>query len=90
MRTWTFRRKKTQKGSISLINHTKQKRNILSCRGLKVNYELSLLIENHCPVALCLQETPLKETDKNIKNYIMYNNYAQTDRAYGVSSIDTL
>ena len=65
MRTWTFRRKKKhQKGSISLINHTKQKRNILSCRGFKVNYELSLLIENYCPVALWLQETRLKETDK--------------------------
>ena len=37
---------------------------------------------------MCLQETHLKETDKiNIKNYIMYNCYAQTDRASGASSI---
>ena len=60
-----------------------------NCRGFKVNFnELSLLIQNYCPEALCLQETHLKETDKiNIKNYITYNCYAQTDRASGGSSI---
>ena len=35
-----------------------------NCRGFKVNFnELSLLIQNHNPVALCLQETHLKDTD---------------------------
>ena len=60
-----------------------------NCRGFKVNCnELSLLIQNYCPEALCLQETNFKETDKiNIKNYIMYNCYAQTDRTSGGSSI---
>ena len=60
-----------------------------NCRGFKVNFnELSLLIQKHCPVALCLQETHLKETNKiNIKNYVMYNYYAQTNRASGGSSI---
>ena len=40
-----------------------------NCRGFKVNFnELSLLIQNHCPVAL--KETQLKVTDKvKIKNY---------------------
>ena len=42
----------------------------------------------NCPVAICLQETHLKETDKfPIKNYTMYNNYAQTERESGGSSI---
>ena len=62
-----------------------------NCRGLKVNFnELSLLTKNHCPVAICLQETHLKETDKfTIKNYTryMYNNCAQTERAFSGSSI---
>ena len=36
-----------------------------NCRGFKVNFnELSLLIQNYCPEALCLQETNFKETDK--------------------------
>jgi exonuclease III len=35
-----------------------------NCRGFRVNFnELSLLIQNHNPVALCLQETHLKDTD---------------------------
>ena len=60
-----------------------------NCRGFRVNFnELSLLIQNHNPVALCLQETHLKDTDNsNIKNYTMYNHYAQADRASGGSSI---
>ena len=60
-----------------------------NCRGFKVNFnELSLLIQNHCPVALCLQETHSKETDKiNLKNYVTYNCYAKTDRASGGSFI---
>ena len=60
-----------------------------NCRGFRVNFnELSLLIQNHNPVAICLQETHLKNTDKiNIKNFTMYNHYAQGDRASGGSSI---
>jgi exonuclease III len=35
-----------------------------NCRGFRVNFnELSLLIQNHNPGALCLQETHLKDTD---------------------------
>ena len=42
-----------------------------NCREFKVNFnELYLLIQNLCPVALCLQETQLKEMDKiNINTY---------------------
>ena len=60
-----------------------------NCRGFRVNFnELSLLIQQQNPIAICLQETHLKETDKiNIKHYAMYNHYAQTDRASGGSSI---
>ena len=60
-----------------------------NCRGFKVNFnELSLLIQNPNPVALCLQETHLKDTDNiRIKNYTIYNHYAQADRASGGSSI---
>ena len=60
-----------------------------NCRGFRVNFnELSLLIQNYSPVAICLQETHLKDTDKiNMKNYTMYNHYAQGDRASGGSSI---
>ena len=45
-----------------------------NCRGFRVNFnEISLLIQNHNSVALCLQETHLKDTDNtNIKNYTMY------------------
>ena len=44
-----------------------------NCRGLKINLlELSLLVQAFLPVALCLQETHLKESDNvNIKNYII-------------------
>ena len=60
-----------------------------NCRGLRVNFnELSLLIQNHNPVAICLQETHLKDTDKiSIKNHTMYNHYAQGERASGGLSI---
>jgi exonuclease III len=60
-----------------------------NCPGFKVNFnKLSLLIKNHSPVAICLQETYLKNTDKiNTKNYTMNNHYAQGDRASGGSAI---
>ena len=49
--------------------------------------ELYLLIQNQCPVALCLQETHLKEIDKININYVMYNSNAQTDIVSGSSPI---
>ena len=37
-----------------------------NCRGLKTNFiEISLLVQAFLPVAFCLQETHLKETDPN-------------------------
>ena len=38
-----------------------------NCRGLRHNYnELKLLISSHNPIAVCLQETYLKNTDNII------------------------
>ncbi len=46
-----------------------------NCRGLKHNFnELKLLISTHNPIAICLQETYLKDTDKiSFKGYTLYN-----------------
>ena len=62
-----------------------------NCRGLKHNFnELKLIISTHHPIAICLQETYLKDTDKlNFKNYTLYNNYAKVEngKACGGASI---
>ena len=61
-----------------------------NCRGLKINFlELTLLVQLYNPIAICLQETHLKETDKiNLKGYTMYNTYGNTgERASGGSTI---
>ena len=61
-----------------------------NCRGLKINLiELSLLVQAFLPVAFCLQETHLKETDNvNVKNYSAYNTCVGKDeRAAGGASI---
>ena len=61
-----------------------------NCRGLKINLiELSLLVQAFFPVAFCLQETHLKETDQiNLKNYSLYSTYVKEDEsAAGGSSI---
>ena len=61
-----------------------------NCRGFKPNYdELSLLINDHNPIAVCLQETYLKASDKiSIKNYSLYNSYSTNpERATGGVSV---
>ena len=61
-----------------------------NCRGLKINLiELSLLVQAFLPVAFCLQETHLKETDNvNVENYSAYNTCVGKDeRAAGGASI---
>ena len=49
-----------------------------NCRGIRFNYnKLKLLISAHNPIAVCLQETYLKNTDNiTVKNYTLYNLYA--------------
>ena len=61
-----------------------------NCRGFKINLnELSLLIHKFNPVAFCLQETHLKQSDNvTLKHYSLYNCYdPNDDRAKGGSSI---
>ena len=61
-----------------------------NCRGLKANYdEISLLLQQHNPIALCLQETFLKDTDHvNFRRFSTYNAYSNNvDRASGGVSI---
>jgi exonuclease III len=63
-----------------------------NCRGFRVNFnELSLLIQNHNPVAICLQETHLKDTEKiNIKKKLYYVQPLRSRRlSSGGSSITT-
>ena len=61
-----------------------------NCRGLKANYnDILLLINEHDPAVLCLQETFLKDTDKiTFKNFSLYNAYfPNADRASGGVSV---
>ena len=61
-----------------------------NCRGLKSNFdELSLLINNHKPVAVCLQETFLKQGDDiSIKYHSIYNKvFTDGEKARGGVSI---
>ena len=61
-----------------------------NCRGLKSNFdELSLLINNHKPVAVCLQETFLKRGDDiSIKYHSIYNKvFTDGEKARGGVSI---
>ena len=51
-----------------------------NCRGLKSNFhELQILVSEETPVAICLQETFLKEDGRlpTIKNYTSYHTYAK-------------
>ena len=72
----------------------KKQANIIqwNCRGLRANYEeLKSLLCDHKPIAVCLQETLLKEADKtSFKGYDLYNKTCTSDadgRAIGGSSI---
>ena len=61
-----------------------------NCRGFKINFnEISLLIQKFNPVAFCLQETHLKQSDNiTLKHYSLYNCYdPSNDKAKGGSSI---
>ena len=61
-----------------------------NCRGFKANfYELKILCERLNPLALCLQETFLRQTDiHHFKHYKMYNCFGpEGDRAAGGTSI---
>ena len=61
-----------------------------NCRGLRSNYnDLAILLQDHSPTAVCLQETNLKpNTNISFKNYTMVNCFgpANNERAcWGVS-----
>jgi len=61
-----------------------------NCRGLKANYhDIHLLLNEHDPAVVCLQETFLKDTDNiHLKNYSLFNTYFQNaDRASGGVSV---
>ena len=61
-----------------------------NCRGLKANYEETLLLlKDYEPAALCLQETHLKDTDTiSIGNYTAFHTFsANNERAAGGVSI---
>ena len=61
-----------------------------NCRGLKANYEETLLLlKDYEPAALCLQETHLKDTDNiSIRNYNAFHTFsANNGRAAGGVSI---
>ena len=60
-----------------------------NCRGLKANYEETLLLKEYEPAALCLQETHLKDTDTiSIRNYTAFHTFsANNGRAAGGVSI---
>ena len=48
-----------------------------NCRGLKANFEeMQLLIDSELPVAVCLQETFLKNTD--VLSFRGYSTYSKT------------
>ena len=61
-----------------------------NCRGLKANYEETLLLlKDYESAALCLQETHLKDTDTiSIRNYTAFHAFsANNERAVGGVSI---
>ena len=49
-----------------------------NCRGLRANYdELQLLLNDHDPAVVCLQETYLKEPNHvTFRNYNLFNTFA--------------
>ena len=61
-----------------------------NCRGLRPNFdELSILIVKHNPLAVCLQETFLKDTDNiTVRGFNLYHKFQETEnRASGGVSI---
>ena len=74
---------------ISIMVHLNTMANTIiqwNCRGLRPNFEeICLLINNHHPVALCLQETFLKENDStSFKYHSIYNKiFTEGQKAQG-------
>ena len=73
---------------IYLILNLAMSNNILhlNCRSIKANFEeLTLLINKQKPVAVCLQETFLKDSDKfQLKYHSCYfKNFTDNDKASG-------
>jgi len=60
-----------------------------NCRGLRPNFdELNLLIQTHNPIAVCLQETFLKDTDSiSMRGFNLYHKFHNSERASGGVSI---
>ena len=61
-----------------------------NCRRLRPNFdELSILIVKHNPLAVCLQETFLKDTDNiTVRGFNLYHKFQETEnRASGGVSI---
>ena len=61
-----------------------------NCRGLKANYEETLLLlKDYEPAALCLQDTYLKDADNiSIRNYTAFHTFSSNnERAAGGVSI---
>ena len=63
-----------------------------NCRGLKHNFnELKILISTHNPIAICLQETYLKDTDNIVfKDYSLYNRHAIVDNYKATGGVSIL
>ena len=68
--------------------------NIISwnCRGLKHNFnEVKLILAQHNPQVVCLQETYLKEDDTtSFKNYTGYHSYALQDSGKATGGVSVL
>ncbi|KAK6178180.1 hypothetical protein SNE40_012990 [Patella caerulea] len=61
-----------------------------NCRGLKPNFnEVQLLIQKHNPLAICLQETFLRNSDTlSFRHFVGYHHHSVGDgRAHGGVSI---
>ena len=61
-----------------------------NCRGLRPNFdELSILTNDHKPIAICLQETFLKnKVDITIKYHSIYNKiFTEGEKAHGRVSV---
>ena len=63
-----------------------------NCRGLRHNFnELKLLISTHNPIAICLQETYVKDTDNiTLKNYTLYNSFATVESGKSSGGVSIL
>ena len=57
-----------------------------NCRGLRPNFdELSILIVKHTPLAACLQEMFLKDTDNiTVRGFNLYHKCQETENRFSV------